>query len=92
MVIDMLRMPQVVKRKGLLPTTITTTEHIQSWKKQKKRTASVLKELSFSDFKTGRQDKTIAEFDCLFKTIPNSKGFSPPSCKKYYQFAIAKEG
>ena len=35
-VIDMLRMPQVVKRNGLLPTTITTTEHIQGWKRIRK--------------------------------------------------------
>ena len=36
MVIDRLRMPQVVKRKGLLPTTITTAEHIQGWKIKRK--------------------------------------------------------
>ena len=70
MVIDRLRMPQVVKAKGLIPTTITTIEHIQGWKKQKERIVSVLKELAFSDFKTGSQDKTIAELDYLFRAIP----------------------
>ena len=91
MVIDRLRIPQVVKRKGLLPTTITTTEHIQGWKKQKERTASVKTELIFSDFKAGSKDKQIAELDCLSREIPHSKGFSPSSYKKVTDFQLLKQ-
>ena len=91
MVIDRLRMPQVVKRKGLLPTTITTTEHIQGWKKKKEKTASVKTELTFSAFKAGSQDKQIAELDCLSREIPYSKGFSPSSYKKVTDFQLLKK-
>ena len=91
MVIDRLRIPQVVKRKRLLPTTITTTEHIQGWKKQKERTASVITELSFSDFKAGSQDKNIAELDCLARAIPYSKDFSPSSYKNVTNYQLLKK-
>ena len=91
MVIDRLRIPQVVKRKRLLPTTITTTEHIQGWKKQKERTASVITELSFSDFKAGSQDKNIAELDCLARAIPYSKDFSPSSYKNVTDYQLLKK-
>ena len=92
MVIDRLRIPQVVKRKGLLPTTITTTEHIQGWKKQKERTASVKTELTFNDFKAGSKDKQIAGLDCLSREILYSKGFSPSSYKKVYRLSIVEKG
>ena len=35
-VINRLRIPQVVKRKGRLSNDIKTTEHIQDWEKQKR--------------------------------------------------------
>ena len=43
MVIDKLRMPQVVKMEGLISNTITIINHIQGWKKKKERVASVQK-------------------------------------------------
>ena len=81
----------MVKRKGFLPTAITTTEHIQGWKKQKKLIASVLTELSFSDFTAGSQDKKIAKLDCISRIIPYSKGFYPSTYKNVTDFQLIKK-
>ena len=77
--------------KGLISNTITIINHIQGWKKQKERVASVQKELIFNDFKAGSQGKIIAELDYLSRTIPHSKGVSQSSYKNVTDFQLLKK-
>ena len=68
--LDRLRKPQPMVNSGPNSTLISTQEHIQGKKYQKERTASYHRELTFSDFKVGNQDKHIAQLDCLSRQIP----------------------
>ena len=70
-------MPNLVRKRAHMSTTITVKENIDGWRKQKERTASVLSELTFNDLKTRIHDLYIAQLDCLSRHIPLAKGFSP---------------
>lgn len=68
-VIDRLRLPLVVKVIGKISTIIATYEHIQDWKKEKERVASVQRRLIVNGFKAASQDTQLVELDCPSKKI-----------------------
>ena len=64
---------------------------MQGWKKPKKRTASVLSEFIFNDFKAECHDEQMAEIDCISKQILYEKGFYPANYKKISYIQILKK-
>lgn len=69
--------PQSVKDKGNINVSITTSEHIQSWKRQKDKTASEPTGLSFSHYRSAIHDTSLVETDVILRTTPLELGFAP---------------
>jgi hypothetical protein len=89
-VLEYLRTPVCVSREGLIDSTLSVHDHIQGWKKQKERTASVRSYLSFSDHKAGTQHPGMAKIDTLFRRIRYKHGFSPARYQQTTDFQILK--
>ena len=51
MVLEAMRRPEIILKKGMLSGQISLEEHISAWKKQKRRTSSERSQLTFDDFK-----------------------------------------
>ena len=77
--IEEMRMPNSVRKKGPISTSITPEEHRQGWKRQKERTAAESTGLSFSHHKAASECPTLAEMDRILRELPYKHGF-PPNC------------
>ena len=74
--LEELRMPNSIRNKGPISTSITPEEHCQGWKRQKERTAAKSKGLSFSHHKAAVESPTMAKMDRIFRELPYKHGFS----------------
>ena len=72
-----LAIPQSVKTKGNIDILISTTDHIQGWKKQKDKIASEPTGLSFSHYRSSIHDEDLVETDILLRGLPLELGFAP---------------
>jgi hypothetical protein len=90
-VLEYLRMPACVIKEGPIDSTLSVADHIQGWKKQKERTASVRSDLSFSDHKAATRHPGMAKIDTLFRRIPYKHGFSPARYQNITDFQILKK-
>jgi hypothetical protein len=90
-VLEYLRMPDTVARKGPIDPNISVQEHIDGWNNQKARTASVHAALSFGDHKAAAQHPGMAKIDTLFRRIPYKNGFSPDLYRMITDFQILKK-
>ena len=91
MVLETMRRPEVISRKGLLEGTITLKEHCDAWRKQKRRTSSERSQLNFNDFKAAAHNKRLATCDMRLRQIPYSHGFSPEPHRNFTDFQILKK-
>ena len=60
MVLEAMRRPETINKKGLLSGVITLEEHCKAWKKQRRRTSSERSQLNFNDFKAAAHNKRLA--------------------------------
>ena len=87
-----LKMPTSIRNQPNTNPTISTQEHIQSWRKQKEKTASDnITGLSFSHYIAGTYDPTIAEFDAIMRSLPYQYGFSPKNWQTISDVEILKK-
>ena len=91
LLLDAMRMPNVVTEAGIIAPLVTLDEHRSGWRKEKERTASVRTELTFSDFKAAAEHPGLAEIDQLLRHVPYSIGFSPTRYQRIVDFAMLKK-
>jgi hypothetical protein len=89
--IEEMRMPNSVRKKGPISTSIPAEEHRQGWKKQKERTAAESTGLSFSHHKAASESPTLAEMDRILRELPYKHGFSPELWQSITDFEILKK-
>jgi hypothetical protein len=85
-----MRMPECVRRKGMISKQITTAEHIQGWKKTQERAAEQSGP-SMAEMKASSQDTVLAELDIFMRNVPYQKGFSPRSWRLITDVEILKK-
>ena len=89
--IEELCMPNSVRTKGPIPTSLSPKEHCQGWKRQKERTAAESSGLSFSHHKAASENPTLAEMDRILRELPYKHGFSPEMWQSITDFEILKK-
>ena len=72
-----LEMPESVRKGGLNDDFVSTQDHISGWKKQKESISSDPDGLTFSHYKAGIEEDTIAQFDATLRSLPYQYGFIP---------------
>ena len=90
-VLEYMRRPNTVAEQGMLDGKITLDEHIQAWRKQKRRTSSERSQLDFNDLKAATFNKKLANIDLQLRQIPYSHGFSPEAHRNFTDFQILKK-
>jgi len=68
--IDALRMPQAVRRRGLIPDRVTTSQHKDFWKKALESTSSEPRGLHNGHYIAGIYSTLISQFDASLRHIP----------------------
>jgi hypothetical protein len=89
--IEELRMPELIRAKGPISTSITPEEYHQGWNPQKERTAAKSTGLSFSHHKAASESPTMAKMDRIFHELPYKHGFSPEMWQTITDFEILKK-
>ena len=90
--IQELRMPDHLKNQPRTSATISTSEHIYAWRRQKESTASdSIAGISFTHYIAGTYDPTIAEFDATMRSLPYQYGFSPQNWQTISDVEILKK-
>jgi hypothetical protein len=72
-----LEMPESVRKGGLIDDFVSTQDHISGWKKQKESISSDPEGLTFSHYKAGIEEESIAQFDATLRSLPYQYGFVP---------------
>ena len=91
MVLEAMRRPETINKKGLLSGVITLEEHCKAWKKQRRRTSSERSQLNFNDFKATAHNKRLASRNMKLRQIPYTHGFAPKPHKSFTDFQILKK-
>ena len=84
-------LPRKLIESGLLSDVLTLDEHIKGWRKQKKKTASVSSQLTFSDNIAATYHEGLAKVDLLIRQIPYRVGFPPEYGSTIEDFQILKK-
>ena len=88
LILENMRIPNIVLAHGILSTEITLEEHRKGWRKQKTRTSSEQSQLVFADFKAACDNKQLATLDRNFRKIPYKHGKSNPAYSHFTDFQI----
>ena len=90
-ILEFARMPEQVKKTGILPSAISLEEHIEAWQKQRPETASTSTALSFTDHIAASYDPQMAEIDRQIREIPFKAGQSTHHGESIEDFQILKK-
>jgi hypothetical protein len=74
---DALRMPQEVRRGGLIPGQVTTSQYQAFWKKTLKSKSSEPHGLHNGHYIAGANSTLISQFDASLRHIPYFTGYTP---------------
>ena len=91
MILETMKRPEIISKRGLLDGRITLKEHCDAWKKQRRRTSSERSQLNFNDFKAAVYNKRLATCDMRLRQNPYPHGFAPESDKNFTDFQILKK-
>ena len=86
-----MKMPESIRLRGLLDTSITLDDNRSGWMKQKERTAGEPTCLSFSHHKTACLDPDLNSIDTLLRSVPLLVGFSPEAWQTITDVEILKK-
>jgi hypothetical protein len=86
-----MRMENIIKAAGPIPTMILLTEHQNGWQKQKEKTTLAHPGLSFSDHKAASFDDKMSKIEHLLHEIPYNQGFSPELYQVITNYEILKK-
>jgi hypothetical protein len=85
-----LRRPEIVRKKGPIHTVVTPAEHTQSWKRTKEKSAEPSGP-SMAEVKAASQDEVLAGIDTFMRNLPYTKGFSPKGWQLITDVEILKK-
>jgi hypothetical protein len=85
-----LRRPEIIRKKGDIPITITQEDHELGWKRTKEKLAEPSGP-SMAAIKSSSQDKILSGIDTFMRNLPYSKGFAPRSWKMITDVEILKK-
>jgi hypothetical protein len=85
-----LRLPEIVRKKGYITITATPAEHTQGWKRTKEKSAEPAGP-SMAELKAASQDPVLAEIDTFMRNLPYTKGFAPRSWQLITDVEILKK-
>jgi hypothetical protein len=89
---DALRMPQEVRRRGLIPPgRVTTSQHQAFWKKLLESKSSEPRGLHNGHYIAGANSTLISQFDASLRHIPYFTGYTPTTWCNIRDLAIEKE-
>ena len=86
-----LAMPDSIREKGPMDTSLTPEENRKAWESQKGGTASDETTLSFEHYKAACLDDDLNAVDTLLRDIPLTFGFAPPSWLSITDVEILKK-
>ena len=83
--------PDFIRMRKPLPTTVTPEDHINAWLKQDERISSAPSGPHFEHFEAGITDEYIMEFDALSRSLPHQCGFSSAPWREIVDVEILKK-
>ena len=91
LVLEYMRQPKIIQARGMLSGTISIEEHIEGWKKQKRKTSSERSNLEFNDMKAAALGVKMATIDRDLRQLPYRHGFAPENHTAFTDFQILKK-
>ncbi len=88
--LNALRMPPQIRRKGLIPDTVSTDNHRRYWRRSMETTASEPRGLHNGHYKAGAESELVSQFDAALRNIPYHTGYAPQTWCNITDLAIEK--
>ena len=83
--------PDFIRMRKPLPTTVTPEDHINAWLKQDERISSAPSGPHFEHFEAGITDEYIVKFDALSRSLSHQCGFSSAPWREIVDVEILKK-